>query len=132
MIGFILTCLYTGNECNHAQNKLRLIREQSSVTADVIDSMSAGTLERIVALLDLLSSGFRREIEILCRVLPTLLEDFLPSRQVCSILSKSRRHSLHAFGSKALSYARMSWPLYSNSISRLALFSRDRYFASPS
>jgi hypothetical protein len=66
-----------GKETDNTK-KLRLLKDYSGSSIKV----SPKTLNRIVCLLNLLSSGFQHEINALCRVLPLILEDFLPSRQV--------------------------------------------------
>ncbi len=89
MIGLLLVCMYTGvmvlpymlcdsagKETDHTK-KLRLLRDYGGSSIDVSPKM----LGRIVCLLNLLSSGFQQDINALCRVLPLILEDFLPSRQ---------------------------------------------------
>jgi hypothetical protein len=98
LIGLLLTCMYTGRDCDLSQTKLVLNHTESSATAEVVDAVSALALEQVVVLLDLLSSGFRKDTNVLCQVIPLILEDFLPSRQVdahadCSFIGTLLRNS---------------------------------------
>ena len=81
-MSLLLTCMYTSKESDHTKNKLKLLKDPGLAKGDV----APVTLKRIVCMLNLLSSGFQREIEALCRVLPLILEDFLPSRQMINMV----------------------------------------------
>lgn len=91
-VQLLITCIYTGRLSSTQQSGKKLRNFVSVESADRLEKSNSivhsnpdslvQAVERISAVFDLIKKGFPFEVEVLCGVLPDILNDFFPPSDI--------------------------------------------------
>lgn len=86
VLGLMMTCMYSGRDAARPSGLLGSSSEDAANANHAMDTVAIETMERIAALFGCIRKGGAPEARLLEQLLPSLLDDFLPPRQIMNIV----------------------------------------------
>ena len=86
VLGLLVTCMYSGRDAARPSGLLGSLAADAANANEAMDTVAIETMERIAALFNCIRVGGAAEAHLLENLLPPLLDDFLPPRQVMNIV----------------------------------------------